>query len=167
MSENQSLPRKLPSLLDCFNHICARPAGNVFLLPFFLIVLFSSFESVPQWAWFNWNVDFTFWLLLAGISGAVAGGFSAERRLTGAIALGLCGVGAVATLNTVLSVLPMMHLIICVIIEAIGFLPGLAVYWVVECVLGRPADAIELERIAAAERVPTSATEPTDRRTEY
>ena len=101
------------------------------------ITCFASFESVPGWGWFGWDVEYSFWLALAGLTGLVAGFLSAERRLAGAIALGICGVGGVAATSTLLWWLPRIPFFLFVLAIAIGFLPGIAFYWIVEQLLGR------------------------------
>jgi hypothetical protein len=118
-----------------FERLFAR--GNRFSLGAFMITTcIASFESVPRWSWIGLEVDYYTWLVIVGIVGFIAGFFSAERRVPGAIALAICGVGGIASAGGLLALLPMIPFFLFVIAIAIGFLPGIIFYWLVEQLFG-------------------------------
>jgi hypothetical protein len=116
----------------------ARPFGNIAMPAFIIATLFFAHESVPGWSFWNFGLNSDTYMLLATCMGLMAGFVGAERRLIGALAAGLSGTCAILAITVLLSLVSAIPNFVVIVALVIGLLPGFALYWLSEKLLGRP-----------------------------
>jgi hypothetical protein len=123
---------------DMFLH---RPKGAISFLIFISALILSGFQLAPGWEMFHLGWDPSIYYCVVGVCGVINGLLAAERRLVGMIANPIAGLGSLWLLGVVLSFLPAIPKLVLVLVLVIGLLPGIIVYWVLDRLLPKPAEA--------------------------
>ena len=153
MSNDPLTPEQTPEDRYLGRLFYSRPAGNTTFGVFIIAIVLLAIESVPAWAFWEIGLSSESYILLGGCVGLLAGFVGAERRILGSLAGGICGAGAIMAIAAVLSWGSRIPSFVIIIAMMVGFMPGVAVYTLIDKVLGRPRQA-SVERPGAVPRQP-------------